>query len=65
MKPSLKGQRLAAVFLLGCLALNYPLLSLFARDVEILGVPLLYAYIFIVWGLLIGLLAWVVEAPDD
>lgn len=65
MRPSIKGQRLAAVFLLGCLALNYPLLFLFARDVEILGVPLLYAYVFIAWGLLIVLLAWVVEAPDD
>jgi hypothetical protein len=65
MRPSLKGQRLAAAFLLGCLVLNYPLLSLFARDVEIFGIPLLYAYVFIVWGLLIVLLAWVVETPGN
>ncbi len=28
-KPSLKGQRLVALFLLGCLLFNFPLLSLF------------------------------------
>ena len=65
IRPSIKGQRLVALFLLGCLLLNYPLLDLFARDNHILGIPALYAYVFVVWALLIGLMALVVEKRND
>ena len=65
IRPSIKGQRLVALFLLGFLLLNYPLLNLFARDSQILGVPVLYAYVFVVWALLIGLMALVVEKRND
>ncbi|HYA20629.1 MAG TPA: hypothetical protein VEG25_08305 [Burkholderiales bacterium] len=58
---SIKGQRLVALFLLGCLLFNYPLLYLFNSSREIFGIPLLYAYIFAAWAMLIGLMAWVVE----
>jgi hypothetical protein len=61
IRPSMKGPRLVALFLLGFLLLNYPLLHLFSGPGELLGVPLLYAYIFVVWALLIGLMALVVE----
>jgi hypothetical protein len=63
-KSSRKGPRLAALFLLGCLLFNYPLLALFNVRATILGVPLLYAYLFFAWALLIALVAIVVEAPD-
>lgn len=65
IRPSIKGQRLVALFLLGCLLLNYPLLYLFSSGTEVFGVPLLYAYVFIVWALFIGLMALVVEARGD
>jgi hypothetical protein len=65
IRSSIKGQRLAALFLLGCLLFNYPLLSLFAGPWEILGVPLLYIYIFGAWALFIGLMALAVEIRDD
>ncbi|MGZ6126083.1 MAG: hypothetical protein ACXWLR_14035 [Myxococcales bacterium] len=66
MKPSgITGQRLAAIFLMGCVLLNYPILSLFARRVAIAGIPLLYAYIFGVWALLIGLMVVVIERPRE
>ena len=61
IQPSLKGQRLVALFLFGCLLLNYPLFSLFAGAVRVFGVPLLYIYIFFAWALLIALTAIVVE----
>ena len=61
MRTTMKGPRLVAVFLLGVLLFNYPLLALFNRTVLVFGVPLLYAYIFAAWGLLIGLAALVVE----
>ncbi len=65
IRPTIKGQRLGALFLLGFLLLNYPLLTLFAGAGQVLGVPVLYAYVFLVWALLIGLMALVVEKRDD
>ncbi|HET9596093.1 MAG TPA: hypothetical protein VFP65_10955 [Anaeromyxobacteraceae bacterium] len=54
------GQRLTALFVLGCVLLNYPVLSLFSRPVEVAGIPLLYAYLFGVWLVLIGGMALVI-----
>jgi hypothetical protein len=65
LRSSLKGQRLAALFLLGFLLLNYPLFALFAGSATVLGVPLLYVYVFVAWALLIGLMALVVERSSD
>lgn len=65
IRPSIKGPRLVALFLLGFLLLNYPLLHLFTGPRVILGIPLLYAYIFAVWALIIGLMALVVERDRD
>ena len=56
-----RTQRLAALFALGCLLFNYPLLALFNRPALLGGVPLLYVYVFAAWALLIGLLALVIE----
>jgi len=56
-----RGQRLAALFLLGCMLFNYPLLQLFARDGTFFGIPMLYCYVFGAWALLIGLMAMVVD----
>jgi hypothetical protein len=60
-KPSLTGQRLAALFLLGFLLLNYPLLSLSSGNQTWLGIPVLYLYIFGIWTALIMLIALVIE----
>ena len=56
-----KGQRLIALCMLGCILFNFPILALFNVPATVFGVPVLYAYIFIAWALLIGLMAWVVE----
>ena len=60
-EPDAKGQRLVALFILGCLLFNYPVLSLFNVTAEVFGVPVLYAYIFTAWALLVALMAYVVE----
>jgi hypothetical protein len=65
IRPSVKGQRLIALFLLGCLLFNYPLLNLFSYRGEVFGIPMLYVYVFSVWALLIGLMAIVVEMRGD
>ena len=56
-----KGQRFAALSMLGMLLFNYPVLTLFNVPDALFGVPLLYAYIFAAWALLVGLMALVVE----
>ena len=65
MGPRLTGQRLIALFLLGLLLLNYPIFSLFAGATNVLGIPLLYVYVFFVWALLIALMALVLERARD
>jgi len=56
-----KLQRLVALCLLGFLLFNYPILALFNLATSFLGIPLIYAYIFAAWALLIALMAIVVE----
>jgi len=60
-QSTVKSQRLAALFLLGVVLFNYPVLALFNRVADVLGIPVLYAFIFGAWAALIGLLALVVE----
>ncbi len=64
-RSRLTTQRLAAVFLLGCLLFNYPVLALFNKAVAVFGIPLLYAYIFLAWFGFILLVAVVVERRPD
>ncbi len=63
-KSSRQGQRLGGLFLLGCLLFNYPLLEIFDTRATIAGIPLLYAYLFGAWAVLIALVAYVVERTD-
>ncbi len=63
-KPGRKGPRLVGLFLLGCLLFNFPLLSLFNVRGTVLGIPLVYAYLFAAWLLLIALVAAVMERSD-
>jgi hypothetical protein len=49
------ARRLVGLFLLGALLFNFPLLSLFNRQVLVFGIPILYLYIFAAWSLIIFL----------
>jgi hypothetical protein len=64
MFEGLAAQRLLALFVLGWLMLNFPLLSLWDRGVSVFGIPLLPAALFVGWALLIGLAAWIVERGE-
>lgn len=48
-----RNERLIVLPLVGVIALNYPLLSLFSRVKLLFGVPVLYLYLFAVWLLFI------------
>lgn len=52
-----RRERLVALVVLGALALNYPLVALFSHVKLLLGIPLLYLYLFVVWLALIALIA--------
>lgn len=56
------AQRLLAVFLLGVLAFGYPLLAIFNVAASIGGIPVLYAYMFAAWLVLIVLVALIVRS---
>ena len=57
-----KGQRFVALCLLGTLLFNYPILALFNVSGTVLGVPVLYVYMFIAWAALIAAMAWLAES---
>ena len=63
-KAGRRGARLLALFLLGCLLINYPLVALFNARATTLGIPVLYAYLFTAWALLILLVAVIMERSD-
>jgi hypothetical protein len=54
-------EQFIALFVMGLLVLSYPLLSLFDSPMLVLGVPLLYFYVFLAWIAIIVLAAVVVE----
>jgi hypothetical protein len=62
MFKGLRAQRLAALFVVGLLGLNYPLVGLWDNATAVLGGwPIVVVAIFGVWLLLIALLAWIAE----
>lgn len=56
-----RTERLIVLLIIGAIALNYPLLSLFSTIRLLFGVPVLYLYIFAVWYLLILCMALILE----
>lgn len=56
-----RAPRLVALCMLGCLLFNYPVLALFNVNGAVLGIPILYFYIFSAWAVLILLMALAVD----
>ena len=44
-----KNTNLIGIFFLALLVFNFPFLGIFGKDNFVFGIPVLYAYIFIVW----------------
>lgn len=63
-RSTLTVQRLVAAFLAGFILFNYPVISLFDRAGSLFGLPLVFAYLFLVWVGLIALMAWIVERSE-
>ena len=44
-----KNAKLLLVFSLGFFLLNFPILAIFGTDGMVLGIPVLYLYVFFTW----------------
>ena len=63
----MRNERLVALFLLGLLLFNYPLLAMFNSPTLVAGLPKLYLYLFAAWAALIvgaGLVLRLTEAEN-
>jgi hypothetical protein len=65
MTRRLLWQRLLALFGAGWLLFDFPLLKLWLVEGRPFGLPLLPLALFAAWGLLIGLLALIVESAPE
>ncbi|MBW8907325.1 MAG: hypothetical protein JF611_16980 [Betaproteobacteria bacterium] len=61
LQEKAREQRFIAICMLGFVLFNFPVLALFNVSGTVLGIPVLYAYIFAAWALLIVLLALLAE----
>jgi hypothetical protein len=59
-----EGQRLVAVFALGALLLNFPLLALWDVRATVMGIPVFPVALFGLWALLIGLVGWMADRKE-
>lgn len=57
----MKTARLLVICLTFGVLINEPILSIVNRPLLVLGIPLLYLYLFGVWGLMVGALWWQVR----
>lgn len=64
MNTRLIVQKLLALFVAGALLFNFPLLRLWLGEGLLFGLPRLPAALFLVWALLIAVLACWMERPD-
>ena len=60
--PEIREQRFVALCMLGILLFNYPVLALFNVSGTFLGIPVLYAYLFVAWAALIGVMALIADS---
>ena len=65
-KPRRRVERTISLLIAGIVLLNFPLLSVFSKLKLVFGIPILYFYLFCVWGLIIGTMALILhERPQD
>lgn len=65
IRASVTGQRLVALFLLGLIFFNFPILGLFESHATLFGLPVLYVVAYGAWGLLVVAMAWVSSRRGD
>jgi hypothetical protein len=61
MDSGAKSQRFVALFILGVLLFNFPILAIFNVKEIAFGIPVLYVYVFGAWAGLVALMALAAE----
>lgn len=56
-------QRLLGVFFVFLILFNFPILNIFWKAERVLGMPLIFLYLFVVWALLLVVMYWLTERP--
>jgi hypothetical protein len=64
IRRGLTSERLIGLFLFGLLLFTPPLIGVVDKAYLIGGIPVLYLYLFVVWAMLIGMTALIVERPQ-
>ena len=64
-RRGLASERAVALFLLAVLAFSPFVLSIFNVSTFLFGIPLLYVYLFLAWGVVIALLAMTAVVGED
>jgi hypothetical protein len=64
VSDSLRSARMVAVAVLALLLFGFPFMALFDVDVRVLGVPLLWTYLFVAWAVVIAVIAWVARDAE-
>jgi len=59
MRNAATGDRLIALFLLGVLLFSAPMMAIFNVETLVLGIPLLFLYLFGTWLAVVALVALV------
>jgi hypothetical protein len=65
MRSSVTGDRLIALFLLGVVLLTPPMMAIFNVERLVLGIPLLFLYLFGAWVLVVLLVALTLRTARD
>jgi|PlaIllAssembly_1097288.scaffolds.fasta_scaffold371992_2 hypothetical protein len=60
-KPQRRVERVISLLIAGIAFLNFPILSVFSKIELVFGIPVLYFYLFLVWGLIIGAMALILH----
>ncbi|CAH0995524.1 hypothetical protein EMA8858_01647 [Emticicia aquatica] len=61
----MKQQKAIAITIFLICLLNFPILSLFNKAIFVLGIPLVYVYIFSVWIIGIIIIALIAESKNE
>jgi len=62
MSDRLRNARLTAAAVLALLLFNFPFMAVFDVDTLVVGIPVLWAYLFIVWAGIVALAAWIARS---
>lgn len=64
MADERREARLVSAAALGALLFGYPLLAVFDVPARVFGVPVLWAYLFVVWAAVVAIVALALRRPD-